>query len=305
MLRSTSSATGSGAVSIDGGDASRRQNSNLSSGGSGPRRNSKPHGPGRGAALSRLDLDAAFFWLLLVGLVTLVFFLNFRGSHVELNPSQVAEYERRSQVLSNSTVYIVEVHRPEGLLRRLSPEDWARVSGSIDYVAYVFDDLPVFLADEWVSRAERVLRGPSLPHAARINAGLGIVLFSCGCILPNAYFKSVAPRLGGMECLLLPGWVLPPIDVHWIPDIDQDKTCKRRKSFSASKVVAEYASQLSQIRRSLERIRADLPGVHNAGSATGVTGGMPLLASLSSGAAGSAAHGSGVSHPVLGKAPVR
>lgn len=212
-------------------------------------------------ALSRLDLDAAFFWLLLVALVTVGCFLALREPHVELNPKQIAEYERRTQTLSNSTVYIVEVHRPEGLLSALSPDDWARVSRGIDYVAYVYDDLPAFLSDDWMSSAERILSDPASSHGARFRSGLGILLFPCGCILPSAYFRSVSQRLGGMECLLLPGWVLPHGDVHWLADDEKAgtggmQTCVRQKRISAGKVVAEYAAELGAIRRVLEGMRS-------------------------------------------------
>jgi hypothetical protein len=225
-------------------------------------------------AITRLDLDAAFFWLLLVFLVTVVSFLNLRGSHVELNPSQIAEYERRTQVLANSTVYIVEVHRPEGLLSKLKPEDWDRVSKAVDFVAFVFDDLAAFLSDDWIARAETVLRDQSLPHGMRVQQGLGILLFQCGCIIPNAYFRKVAPRLGGMECILLPGWVLPHQDVHWMPDIETEPKmqCKRQRRMAASQVVREYASELVAIRRAVEKIRADLPVPAVANNSNSVIG---------------------------------
>jgi hypothetical protein len=306
MLRAASSAAGSAAAASADGDAAARRAPGLAppatAAAPGARR-ARAHSSSatRAAAvsMSRLDLDAAFFWLLLVACVTIMFFLNLRGGNVELNPSQVAEYERRTQVLSNSTVYIVEVHRPEGLLSKLAPADWARVSTAIDYVAYVYDDLPAFLADEWVARVERVLRDPSAAHAPRVRAGLGILLLPCGCVLPNAYFRAVAPRLGGMECLLLPGWVLPHGDVHWIPEIsvDEEASCKRQKRIAASRVVAEYATELATIRRALERVRADLPGNSNviaANTAAGVgAGGRPLLNSLSAGASGVLSAGAG------------
>lgn len=291
MLRSSaagSAATGSIATGGSGGGGS---GGSVSGSGRRRRLGSLP----RAASIARLDLDAAFFWLLLAALVTVLFFLNLRGSNVELNPSQVAEYERRTQALSNSTVYIVEVHRPEGLLSRLSPEDWGRVSAGVDYVAYVYDDLPVFLADEWVLRAERVLKDPAQPHAGRVRAGLGILMFPCGCMLPNAYFRAVPTRLGGMECLLLPGWVLPHGDVHWIPEIDRDEaaSCKRQRRVSASRVVAEYAAELGAIRRAVEKVRAELPGNKNihpvsvgAPDAASPGGAAPLLASLTAGSGG-------------------
>lgn len=222
------------------------------------------------AALSRLDLDAAFFWLLLVFLVTVVSFLNLRGSHVALSPTQIAEYEHRTQVLSNSTVYIVEVHKPEGLLSKLGVDDWTRISQKIDYIAFVFDDMPAFLVDDWVARAERVLSNPALPHAERVRSGLGIMLFPCGCMLPNSYFRTVSTRLGGMECILLPGWVLPQEDVHWIPDLDADMRapCKRQKRIAASRVVSEFGAELAVIRRTTEQIRSSLSRISTSNELT-------------------------------------
>jgi hypothetical protein len=209
-----------------------------------------------------LDLDASFFWLLLVFLVLLVLFLNLRSSHVELSPSQVAEYERRTQVLSNSTVYIVEVHRPEGLLTKLSLDNWIRVSANIDLVAFVYDDLPVFLRDDWIARAEQQLLDPALPHAQRFRAGVGIMLFPCGCILPNSYFQAIGPRLRGMECNLLPGWVLSHEDVHWMSGVDATdsgmKPCKRQKRISGSQVVADFAVELATIQQSVQKLRNNL-----------------------------------------------
>lgn len=231
--------------------------------------------PGSHRPLTKLDLDAAFFWLILVFLVTVVMFLNLRDRHIELSPSQIAEYERRTQSLANSTVYIVEVHRPEGLLSNLAPKDWLRVASNVDYVAFVYDDLPVFLADDWIAKAEKILHDDEHPAAHRIKEGIGIVLFPCGCILPNVYFGVVEQRLGGMECVLLPGWVLPHEDVHWLPDgLDKQPLCKRQKRVVGSRVVYEYATQLGKIRTTLEKAREEaesrLAAIHLTNSSTAV-----------------------------------
>lgn len=211
------------------------------------------------SALNKLDLDSAFFWLLLVFLLTVFTFLSLRDRHVQLNPNQVAEYERRSQFLSNSTVYIIEVSRPEGLLTKLSANDWTKISADIDFVAFVFDDLPLFLTDDWVAAAERVLLDRAQPHAARVSAGVGVALFPCGCVIPNEYFRQVDTRLGGYECLLLPGWVLPHEDVHWL-DVRESaapETCKRRQNVLAARMTARYRKELKEIHEAVDALRQD------------------------------------------------
>lgn len=205
-----------------------------------------PRRASRGArAVSRLDLDSAFFWLLLVFLATALVFLSAPGrTNVALNPRQIAEYSRRTQGLSNSTVYIVEVARPEGLLSTLTREEWARVSSRIDYVAFVFDDLPLFLTDEWVARAEEAFHG----------GALDIALFPCGCVMPNAYFMAVPHRLNGLECVLLPGWVLPHASVHWLDA--GAPACKRRDAVLAARGAKRYSTELKEIRDILDGLRA-------------------------------------------------
>ncbi|CAN8075420.1 unnamed protein product [Agarophyton chilense] len=191
---------------------------------------------------TKLDLDSAFFWLLLAFLLTAFTFLSLRDTHLSLNTAQLAEYERRSQFLSNSTVYIVEVGRPEALLNVLPKEDWKRISADIDLVAFVWDDLPVFLTDGWVQAAERVLK-PSTPVS-----NISLVLFQCGCVLPASYFSLVSNRLAGFECVLLPGWVLDSSHVHWL-DVQEGDACKRREAVLSSRLARRYRSELSDIHR--------------------------------------------------------
>lgn len=191
---------------------------------------------------TKLDLDSAFFWLLVAFLLTAFAFVSFRDRHLSLNNAQLAEYQRRSQFLSNSTVYIVEVGLPETLLHALSRSDWKRISDDIDLVAFVWDDLPVFLTDAWVRAAEAVLSNPRNPTA------ISLALFDCGCVIPARYFTLVEQRLAGYECLLLPGWVLDSKRVHWLHVSDSD-SCKRRNAVLGSKLAKRYRRELSEIRR--------------------------------------------------------
>ncbi|KAI0563355.1 hypothetical protein FGB62_41g05 [Gracilaria domingensis] len=206
-----------------------------------PARRRSPH-PAHSPLATKLDLDSAFFWLLLAFLLTAFTFLSLRDTHLSLNTAQLAEYERRSQFLSNSTVYIVEVGRPEALLNVLSKHDWQRISAGIDLVAFVWDDLPVFLTDGWVHAAERILK-PSV-----LNANISMALFQCGCVLPASYFTLVEHRLAGFECVLLPGWVLDSSHVHWL-DVDEGDACKRRDAVLKSRLARRYRAELSDIHR--------------------------------------------------------
>lgn len=223
----------------------------------------------RSATLAKLDLDSAFFWLLLVFLITVFTFLSLRERHVELDPRQVAEYERRTQLLANSTIYIVEVGKPEGLLSTLSPTDWARISSEIDYVSFIFDD-PLSLTDEWVAAAETALG----QHAKRVRCGIGMALFPCGCLVPNAYFGRVAQRLGGFECILLPGWVLAHEDVHWLQAAEKTSdSCKRREAMLAARMTARYRNELAAIHSTLETLKWELEAAQQNDSREDTGGG--------------------------------
>eukprot|EP00178_Gracilaria_changii_P015842 TRINITY_DN444_c5_g1_i1.p2 TRINITY_DN444_c5_g1~~TRINITY_DN444_c5_g1_i1.p2 ORF type:complete len:279 (+),score=43.22 TRINITY_DN444_c5_g1_i1:1516-2352(+) len=207
-------------------------------------RRRSPHGERSGthsALATKLDLDSAFFWLLLAFLLTAFTFLSLRDTHLSLNTAQLAEYERRSQFLSNSTVYIVEVGRPEALLNVLSAQDWKRISVDVDLVAFVWDDLPVFLTDGWIQAAESVLK-----HDSQWNKNISMVSFQCGCVIPAAYFTLVDERLAGFECVLLAGWVLDSSHVHWL-DVQEGDACKRREGVLNSRLARRYRAELAHI----------------------------------------------------------
>lgn len=189
---------------------------------------------------NKVHLDSAFFWLLLAFLITTFTFLSLRDHH-SLDATQLAEYERRTQYLSNSTVYIVEANRPETLLSKLSAEEWKLIGRDIDVVAIVFDDLPLFLTDEWITTAEQSM------DRSRMQIGL----FSCGCVLPSVYFTLTDVRMEGYECVLLPGFVLEDIDVKWM-EVNEGKDCRGRDAvLSAHGTSLRWRKELSDIRRSL------------------------------------------------------
>ena len=190
----------------------------------------------------------------------MILFFSLRPRNVQLTGKQVAEYERRTQFLANSTVYIVEAGRPEGLLSVFPPTTWAKVSVGVDFVAFVYDDLPLFLTEPWVEAAERALRAPDAPHFFRATKGIGIALFPCGCVLPNEYFVRVSQRLGGAECALLPGWVLPTRDVHWLDVADPAnwRWCRRRVDVLEKRGARANAKELQAIRKTISTIEGEI-----------------------------------------------
>ena len=128
---------------------------------------------------------------------------------MQLTRKKFAGYERRTQLFCNSTIYIVQACRPEGLLSVFKLDVPGQLSIGIDYAAFVYDDLSLFLTESWMEAAYTILQTP------RPARGLWIALFPCGCVLLNAYFTHVSYRLDGSECALLPGWVLTVKDVCW------------------------------------------------------------------------------------------
>ncbi|GAB0492127.1 hypothetical protein MMPV_003386 [Pyropia vietnamensis] len=169
-------------------------------------------------------VDVPFLALLTVFLVTASIFLVGRAlssGRPHLTPAQRAEYEHRSLALANSTVYMVEYGLPEGLISSLPAASWDAVSAHIDYVAVVYDDLYHFLYDDWMASVEAAFRDGPSPR-------LGVALFPCGCVIPNAHFRAVAQRFAGDECVLLPGLVYPSERVHWLGGVFYSGGCRRR-----------------------------------------------------------------------------
>lgn len=169
-------------------------------------------------------VDVPFLALLTVFLVTASIFVVGRAlssGRPHLTPAQRAEYEHRSLALANSTVYMVEYGLPEGLISTLPAASWDAVSAHIDYVAIVYDDLYHFLYDDWMASVEAAFRDGPSPR-------LGVALFPCGCVIPNAHFRTVAQRFAGDECVLLPGLVYPPERVHWLGGVFYSGGCRRR-----------------------------------------------------------------------------
>jgi len=253
----------------------------------------------RTSALARVfdkrGVDVPFLALLTVFLVTASIFLVGRAlssGRPHLTPAQRAEYEHRSLALANSTVYMVEYGLPEGLISSLPAASWDAVSAHIDYVAIVYDDLYHFLYDDWMASVEAAFRdGPGPP--------LGVALFPCGCVIPNAHFRAVGQRFAGDECVLLPGLVYPPERVHWLGGVFYSGGCRRRTAAlngSLAGRVAEVDAARVRVDALLEATapaaaEAAAAGVPAAGAGTAGSGAV-------AGSGGSGGSGSGPAAPV-------
>lgn len=121
-------------------------------------------------------------------------------------------------------------------------------------MAYVFDELPLFLTDGWVRRAEESFQD----GMERVRKGLGVGVFECGCLIPNEYFKRVEVRLKGLECLVLPGWVLGKEDVYWIGGDWGRSACKGRDEILDERIGGKFDNEVGVIHEEVERIRKEI-----------------------------------------------
>lgn len=150
-----------------------------------------------------------------VSLTTCLYYFAIRAHNVELSFDQQLALERQTQVLANHTVYVTSGSGGE-LLEALAPLDWGKVSKRVEWVFFTraSPSAPLVAA---VANAFRTFRPP----------GLGIVQFSCGCAIPNAYVRRTRVRFSGAECLMLPGFVFPSAHVAWV-DSQSSVSCTNR-----------------------------------------------------------------------------
>lgn len=115
-------------------------------------------------------------------------------------------------------MYLTEPARVDPVLSKLSHEEWRKVSTKIDYVAFVYDRVDMSEVFGKLSTALESI----VPH------GYGIVLFSCGCLVHNVLLQHVSVRFDGMECAMLPGFVLDNVAVRWVDTSLTGAACKSR-----------------------------------------------------------------------------
>lgn len=158
--------------------------------------------------------------------VTGIYYVAMRQHNVELSFDQLSTFERQTRMVANRTLYLSEQHRSDAtidLAVALAREDWAKVSAKIEYVAFVFDDTFSFVGNRaWGLNVARAIASFDPP-------GLGLTLFPCGCVVPNAFLRRSDVRFAGLECAMLPGFVFPHSNVVFIEDPPSVHTCRGAK----------------------------------------------------------------------------
>jgi hypothetical protein len=180
--------------------------------------------------------------------VTGVFFMAIRRHDVNLSFDQRLTLGRHLHTFGNKTVYLAEPSRVDMVLSRLSHDDWTKISSKIDYVAFVYDN--VYLPDVFPALAA-ALETVS-PH------GYGIALFSCGCLIHNVLLQHVSVRFDGMECAMLPGFVLETAAVRWVEAALDSGACSSRDSILGTQWYSTHSWKLQTAREEYAGIRTHL-----------------------------------------------
>lgn len=174
--------------------------------------------------------------------LTVVYYVAIRRHNVQLSFKQLSDFEGHVQSAGNHSVYMVELpRRGELLLTAFSADDWGKVSERIDYVAFIYDDLDSMpAAGTWITDVANKFMTQLKP------SGYGILLFPCGCIVPNIVFTRTQVRFDGYECAMLPGLVMPGESVGFV-DIPVTR-CKRKDTVLGFKWYETFAWKLQTAR---------------------------------------------------------
>eukprot|EP00188_Purpureofilum_apyrenoidigerum_P000238 Plantae.Rhodophyta-Purpureofilum_apyrenoidigerum.ctg10962.p1 GENE.Plantae.Rhodophyta-Purpureofilum_apyrenoidigerum.ctg10962~~Plantae.Rhodophyta-Purpureofilum_apyrenoidigerum.ctg10962.p1 ORF type:complete len:272 (+),score=45.29 Plantae.Rhodophyta-Purpureofilum_apyrenoidigerum.ctg10962:154-969(+) len=210
--------------------------------------------------------DVPFLILLTVIIVTGIFFVGIRKKGVELSIDQMAEYQRRVKSFSNTTIYVSEFDKTEGILNNLAALDWAEVAKDVAFVAFTYEDFGEQISETWLHKMLEVLNESPVP-------GFGIILFQCGCIVPNSYFEFFDVRFDRAECLLLPGFIFPKEFVFWV-NAKIAGGCAGRDAYLKQKLLVEHRDDIEATRERFteftESVRRQLRDEKNWGERKGV-----------------------------------
>lgn len=170
----------------------------------------------------RINTTAVYSCLtiLVTTILTIIYFIAIRRHDVQLSFQQMSMLERRVHRVGNHTLYVVQLPTTDEFLTEFSADDWKKLSVSrVDFVAFIYDDMESFVS----------MFTPSLSSHSATNVQdlfdkfqtlrphlLSIVLFPCGCIIPNFLFMHANTRFDGYECQMLPGFVMPKDAVAFV-----------------------------------------------------------------------------------------
>lgn len=189
--------------------------------------------------------------LLVTALITAVYYFAIQAHNVELSFDQLSAFERQVSTVGNNSLYIVEPPRHDDILTSLSKHDWAKLSSRIDYVIFVYDDMYASVDASWLHHV-------SDSFGAMSPKGYGLILFSCGCIIPNIVFAATQTRFDGFECTMLPGFVIASQSVAFIDIHLPNARCNNRDAILESPWYETNAWKLDNARREHEQLTTSL-----------------------------------------------
>jgi len=181
-----------------------------------------------------------------------VYYVAIRSHTIELSFDQLSAFERQVQTIGNNSVYVVEPPKRDEILSSLPREDWAKLSSRIEYVAFVYDEMySVIGSGTWIAEVSTLLSKMQPP-------GYGVVLFSCGCVVPNIVFTKTHIRFDGNECTMLPGFVFGKESVRFMDVKLPTLRCRNRDRVLSSRWYETNAWKLEDARSEHEALRKKL-----------------------------------------------
>lgn len=198
-----------------------------------------------------LPYSGPILFVTAVLIVSAIYYFAIAHHNVELSFDQLSAFERQVTTIGNRSLYVVEPPRYDEIFTTLPMHVWAKLSSRIDYVAFVYDDLYSVMNSAWLRRVAQSFDSTS-------PKGYGIVLFSCGCVVPNIVFTRTKTRFNGSECTMLPGFVVGNEAVRFLDVKLPDGRCKRRDQVLRSKWYEDNVWKLEDARREHAELRRNL-----------------------------------------------
>lgn len=211
-----------------------------------------------------INTTAAFSCLgtLLTTILTIIYFIAIRKHDVQLSFQQMSMLERRVHRVGNHSLYVVQLPATDEFLTEFSADDWKKLSISrVDFVAFIYDDMQSFVST--------FASSPSIQSSPTVQSvldkfqslrpqQLSVVLFPCGCIIPNFMFMHTDTRFDGYECQMLPGFIMPKESVAFVNLAMPSGTCRTRETVLAAPWYTNYVYKLQKARDEYISLRRKL-----------------------------------------------
>lgn len=180
---------------------------------------------------------------------TCIYFIAIRQQNVELSFDQLSAFERRVQTVGNHSIYVVEAGAKDDVLATLPRDDWGKVASRIDFVAFVYGEVSGMVGGvRWMEEVARVFK-------EGVGKAYGIVLFECGCVVPNLVFRETKTRFQGAECMMFPGFVMGKEVVRFVKGGIEDGKCLKRDTVLGGEWYNEHAWKLQDARMEHQELR--------------------------------------------------